>query len=203
MRIRIIIAAVAAPLALGGVLLATAGQASAAVTTPVAAVLTASVKQQVNVTTHRTGVYDTTYGQFAGTYTDNTYAGGPVWAHDDMEAIYTAAFDHTDPATGYGVWNVHVAEHGTFTSVADPRDGSKQMIGVGPVDGTIDYQVTSPNPPSGKNLPPQSPFHGPNGDMTTGALLTQLFGGKNVTIAGGDDWSFHYVLPDGSIYTQP
>src|ERR1700745_3984543 len=81
MRIRTILAAAAAPAALAGVLLGTAGQASAA-TVPAAPTVAAvhATAQAPNVViahTHRSGVPDTT--DHAGPGTKDT-PNGPQWA---------------------------------------------------------------------------------------------------------------------------
>ena len=90
-KLTIILAAAAAPAALAGILLGTAGQASAA-TVPAAASVaavhtTAQAPRVVIAHTHRSGVPDTTDHAGPGT-TDSP--NGPQWATDDLAASITA-----------------------------------------------------------------------------------------------------------------
>lgn len=166
----IILAATAAPAALAGVLLGTAGQASAATapvaTAPVAAVhTTAQAPKVVIAHTHRSGVPDTT--DHAGTGTTDS-PNGPQWATDDLTATIT-----TTPVAGQpGTWNVRVTEIGTYKAQADPRTG-QPMTGTGPMAGWIDYQVTSTGTPAARNLPAKSA-----GTLHTSDLINELFGGS-------------------------
>jgi len=191
-KLTIILAATAAPAALAGILLGTAGQASAA-TVPAAASgaaahSTAQAPKVVIAHTHRSGVPDTTDHGVPGTMdTPN----GPQWATDDLAASITAT-----PVAGQpGVWNVRVTEIGTYKAQADPRTG-QPMTGSGPMAGWIDYQVTSAGTPAARNLPSQSA-----GTLHTGDLIAELFGGSAQITGGGSYW-FGYLLPHGQAYTQ-
>ena len=191
-KLTVILAAAAAPAALAGVLLGTAGQASAA-TVPaaasVAAVHAAAQAPKVVIAhTHRSGVPDTTDHAGPGT-TDSP--NGPQWATDNLAATFTAT-----PVAGQpGVWNVRVTEIGTYKAQADPRTG-QPMSGTGPMAGWINYQVTSTGTPAARNLPAQSA-----GTLHTGDLITELFGGSAQITGGGSYW-FGYLLPHGQTYTQ-
>jgi hypothetical protein len=191
-KLTVILAATAAPAALAGILLGTAGQASAA-TVPAAASVaaahtTAQAPKVVIAHTHRSGVPDTTDHAGPGT-TDSP--NGPQWATDDLAASITAT-----PVAGQpGVWNVRVTEIGTYKAQADPRTG-QPMTGTGPMAGWIDYQVTSAGTPAARNLPAQSA-----GTLHTGDLIAELFGGSAQITGGGSYW-FGYLLPHGQAYTQ-
>jgi hypothetical protein len=191
-KLTIILAATAAPAALAGILLGTAGQASAA-TVPAAASVaavhtTAQAPKVIIAHTHRSGVPDTTDHAGPGT-TDSP--NGPQWATDDLAATITAT-----PVAGQpGVWNVRVTEIGTYKAQADPRTG-QPMTGTGPMAGWIDYQVTSAGTPAARNLPSQSA-----GTLHTGDLIAELFGGSAQITGGGSYW-FGYLLPHGQAYTQ-
>ena len=191
-KLTIILAAAAAPAALAGVLLGTAGQASAA-TAPAAATVaavhaTAQAPKVVIAHTYRTGVPDTTSVAGPGTIDSPN---GPQWATDNLAATITAT-----PVAGQpGVWSVRVTEIGTYKAQADPRTG-QPMTGTGPMAGWIDYQVTSTGTPAARNLPAQSA-----GTLHTGDLIAELFGG-NAQITGGGSYWFGYLLPHGQTYTQ-
>jgi hypothetical protein len=192
-KLTIILAATAAPAALAGILLGTAGQASAA-TVPAAATVaavhtTAQAPKVVIAHTHRSGVPDTT--DHAGPGTNDT-PNGPQWATDNLAATITAT-----PVAGQpGVWNVRVTEIGTYKAQADPRTG-QPMTETGPMAGWINYQVTSTGgTPAARNLPAQSA-----GTLHTSDLIAELFGG-NATITGGGSYWFGYLLPHGQTYTQ-
>ena len=148
MRIRIIpvLAAATAPAALAGLLLGTAGQASAAVTQgPAAAVLTANVQHTYTGQISQTGVPDTTFGGNAGPATVSSDY-GPVWAWDDITRNITVT-----PA-GSGLWTVTFVENGTYNAFADPNNGST-WTNTGNMHGTVSYTVTSATPPTMGNLP--------------------------------------------------
>lgn len=191
-KLTVILAAAAAPAALAGVLLGTAGQASAA-TAPAAVTVaavhaTAPAPKVVIAHTHRSGVPDTTDHAGPGT-TDSP--NGPQWATDDLASTFTAT-----PVTGQpDVWNVRVTEIGTYKAQADPRTG-QSMSGTGPMAGWINYQVTSTGTPAARNLPAQSA-----GTLHTGDLIAELFGGSAQITGGGNYW-FGYLLPHGQAYTQ-
>jgi hypothetical protein len=189
MKITRIIAATAAPLALGGVLLATAGQASAAAAP---AVLTASVQQQspkaVTAHTYRAGVVDTTSQD--GNATVNT-PGGPQWATDNLAVTYTVT-----PVAGHpGTWNVRADSIGTFSALASPVTGNA-WTGHGIITGWADYTVTSTGTASARSLPVTEP-----GSVSTPQILAQLFGDPSAQVAGGHYW-FAYYPVQGHLYTQ-
>ena len=148
MRIRIIpvLAAAAAPAALAGVLLGTAGQASAAVTPgPAAAVLTANTQHTYTGKVSETGVPDTTFGGNTGNATEYSDY-GPVWASDDITRNITVT-----PA-GQNLWTVTFVENGTYHAFADPNNGTA-WTNTGNMHGTVSYTVTSATPPTMGNLP--------------------------------------------------
>ena len=148
MRIRIIpvLAAAAAPAALAGVLLGTAGQASAAVTPgPAAAVLTANTQHTYTGKVSETGVPDTTFGGNTGNATEYSDY-GPVWASDDITRNITVT-----PA-GQNLWTVTFVENGTYHAFADPNNGTA-WTNTGNLHGTVSYTVTSATPPAMGNLP--------------------------------------------------
>ena len=152
MRIRIIpiLAAAAAPATLAGVLLSTAGQASAAVTQgPAAAVLTANVQQTYTGKVSQTGVPDTTFGSNAGSATVSSDY-GPVWASDDITRNITVT-----PA-GPGLWTVTFVENGTYHAFADPNTGLA-WTNTGNMHGTVSYTVASATPPNMGKLPASLP----------------------------------------------
>jgi hypothetical protein len=197
MRIRTIVAAAAAPAALVGVLLGTAGQASAA-TTAAPAVLTASVQHAphaITAVTYRTGVEDTTTAQTANL--DPVY--GYVWAHDYMAFTVTAA-----PVTGSpGTWDITIHENGVYAATANPITG-RPWNHTGAFGGWLTYQVTTAGTPSPRNLPAVEP-----GTAHTSDILTQLFGGAALTRTGSasdGQYSFTYYGVQGApggVYTQP
>jgi hypothetical protein len=180
MRIRTILAAAAAPAALGAVLLGTAGQASAATATP--AVLAASVAQAphaVTAATYRSGVEDTTVAQTS--YQDPAY--GYVWAHDYIKFAVTAT-----PVAGQpGTWNVAIHEDGVYHAFANPVTGAP-WTHVGMFGGRINYQVTTTGTPSPRNLPAVEP-----GTVHTGDILAQLFGAPVTTISASDSFTYHGI----------
>ena len=185
MRIRAIIAAAAAPLALGGILLATASQASAA-----------SVQQgAVSAVTHLNNHPDTT--SVSGTATKDS-PGGPVWAYDNIAEKFTVA-----AGSASGTYLVTISFTGSFHGFADPRTASEgssdpggPLVSDGSVKGTISYEVSSVTPPDPSALPGQSPS-----DATLGSLIKQLFGG-NGTVTGGGAYTFTYHKVAGTDYTQ-
>ena len=203
-KITTILAAAAAPAALAGVLLGTAGQASAAVTQgPAAAVLTANVQQTYTGKVSQTGVPDTTFGGNAGPateYSDN----GPVWASDDITRNITVT-----PA-GPGLWTVTFVENGTYHAFADPNSGSA-WTNTGNMHGTVSYTVASTTPPNMSNLPSASMpgMLDQNGSQVTpsaggtlaglpihghGYIIGLLFpGNANYQGVSGGPWSYHYT----------
>jgi hypothetical protein len=202
MRIRTILAAVAAPAALAGVLLGTAGQASAAVAQPTQAALTTSVKQLTySANAHQHDVADTTFGNVAdlpGSVTQPS-DGGPIWAHDNLERKLTATDAGVEQNTGRHIYDVLVSSQGSYSAFASPIDG-KPFNGNGPVSGWVKFTVYSATPPSGANLPAQL---GP--DDHSSSLVQKWFGAAG-TVTGGDQYHFEYKgIPGapGGVYVQP
>lgn len=214
MRIRIIpvLAAAAGPAALAGVLLGTAGQASAAVTqSSAAAVLTASVQHTYTGQVSQTGVPDTTFSSNAGPATVSS-AYGPVWASDDITRNITVT-----PA-GQGLWTVTFVENGTYHAFADPNTG-QPWNNTGNMHGTVSYTVASATPPAMANLPASLPgmvnqnsnqqvVPGTGSNLAGltayghGYIISQLFP-SNTGVTGGP-YSFHYTqIPDvPGVYQQ-
>jgi hypothetical protein len=201
MRTRTILAAATAPAALAAILLSTAGQASAAVTAPTAAVM-AQVSQTKTYTARitQTGVPDTTFSSNAGDATA-TSDYGPVWAQDDIARNITIS-----PA-GPGLWTVTFVENGTYHAFADPNNGNS-WTNVGNMHGTISYTVASTNAPAVEKLPASlpglvDPSSGqpvtvtPSQDLTRdtalghGYILSQLF--PNSTNVTSGPYSFQYT----------
>ena len=204
MRIRIIpvLAAAAAPAALAGVLLGTAGQASAAVAqSPAAAVLTASVQKTYTGKVSQTGVPDTTFGGNAGPATEYSDY-GPVWASDDITRNITVT-----PA-GQNLWTVTFVENGTYHAFADPNNGTA-WTNTGNLHGAVSYTVTSATPPAMGNLPaslqgvvdqngPVVPSTGSTGSTLAGlavhghGYIIGLLFGADASVTSGP-YSYHYT----------
>jgi len=191
MRIRIIpvLAAAAAPAALAGVLLSTAGQAGAAVMQgPAAAVLTASVQQTYTGKVSQTGVPDTTsVGGGATVNNDSSLFGpiGPVWARDNITRNVQVS-----PA-GPGQWTVSFVENGTYSAFADPNTAAA-WTNKGNMHGTISYTVQSGQAP---NMAALAQADGSAVDGTTvhghGYIINLLFPGAPVI--GYGPYSYHYT----------
>ena len=168
MRIRTILAAAAAPLALGTVLLA--GTAASAATQPVTYTANA----------HEAGTPDTT--DVAGNATIAT-SDGPVWAYDHLERKLTAV------SNGDGTWAVTIASQGSFAAFANPLDGNAAAFG-GAVRGYVNYTVTSDHAPG--RLPAQLPSAEHSGDV-----VAQWFGVPAPAVSGavvsGLNYSFSYT----------
>ena len=211
MRIRIL-AAAAAPAALAGVLLGTAGQASAAVTAPTAAV-TAQVGQTKTYTAKitQTGVPDTTFSNNAGDATVNS-GYGPVWAQDDIARNITIS-----PA-GPGLWTVTFVENGTYHAFADPNTGNS-WTNVGNMHGTISYTVASTDAPTVGNLPASLPglvdlsgqpvtvtplTHDLTGDTARGHgyILSVLFPNSTNITSGPYNFQYTQVQNVPGVYKQ-
>jgi len=204
MRIRIIpvLAAAAAPAALAGVLLGTAGQASAAVTPgPAAAVLTANTQHTYTGKVSETGVPDTTFGGNTGNATEYSDY-GPVWASDDITRNITVT-----PA-GQNLWTVTFVENGTYHAFADPNNGTA-WTNTGNLHGTVSYTVTSATPPAMGNLPaslqgvvdqngPVVPSTGSTGSTLAGlavhghGYIIGLLFGADASVTSGP-YSYHYT----------
>jgi hypothetical protein len=173
MRIRTILAAAAAPAALAAALLGTTGAASASV-------------KPVTVTwhTHQQGVLDTT--NVTGNATDGSYAGGPVWAHDNMERTVTAV----QGAPGSTLWHVTVNSTGSFDGFANPIDGNAPADGghlTGSVKGTIEFDVTSAVGPS---VPAPNSID-TNGQHST-SLALDLFSNDRAAAVSAGPYDFRY-----------
>lgn len=197
MRIRTILAAAAAPAALAGILLGTAGQASAAVTAPQASI-SAQANQTQTAKVSQTGVPDTTSGVNTGT----DYGFGPVWASDNITRNIQVSPSVSTP----GAWDVKFVENGQYNAFADPNTGLP-WPNVGQMHGTITYTVTSSNAPDLSRLPASLPGAvDANGKQITpgqavanlpvavhghGYMLGLIFGGDYSVLSG--PYSYHYT----------
>jgi hypothetical protein len=184
MRIRTILKAAAVPAIIAGGLLATsAGSAAHAATLPANANST-----QITFTTHDTNVADTTWGSALGVhnYQDPTY--GPVWAYDNLERVVKIT------QTGDQSYTVELNAHGSYSAIADPRDGNNLLNNPnGPVDGVTTYYVTSISGPAAKGALPKH-LNGAH----TGDIMNMLF--KDYTL-NSQTWHWTYVV-DGQTYHQ-
>jgi hypothetical protein len=162
-----------------GATLATSASASTAATM-------ASVQRTVTATTYSPNHYDTTSVQ-----TGLNVANGPLWAYDNLHETFTAV-----PGTTAGQWSVTISVKGTFDGFASPTVANTPEVNRGIVNGTISYDVTSPNKPSQAQLPRVEPSY-----TGLGAALSQFFGGSE-TVTGGGSYLFTYSDVDGVVYTQ-
>jgi hypothetical protein len=187
MRFRTIIAAVAAPLALGGVLLTST--AASAATGP---------QQYV---THAQMHPDTTsYPTSSGIVNwDNS----PVWAWDNVTLKFTPT--PISPALPDGDnWLVKVEVVGSFQGFADPNSGA-DLISTGDIHGTISYTLHSDGVPQA--LPAQQPqgvvdySQSPamvinstslSPGAPAGSMLQQLFTQPVSSVEGGGVYDFSY-----------
>jgi hypothetical protein len=177
MKLTRIIAAAAAPLALGAVLLLSTTAASAT-TTPGA----------VHAVTHSSAHSDTTSGPVVGALKDSP--NGPVWAVDNLTEQFTVVPVSLPDGANY---QVTISVTGSFKGFADPgANGTttgnygQALTSSGPVKGTIEYDVYSTTPPNPASLlPNQTP------DTGLGAALSQLFDGQS-TIVGWGPYTFSY-----------
>jgi hypothetical protein len=205
MRIRTILAAAAAPLAIGGVLL-TATAASAA-TGP------------SQFTTHMSQNPDTTsFTSPVANPVTLSSAQGPVWSFDNLTVKLTPVYQATLKADGAN-YVVNVDVTGSFHGFADPLTGAP-LTSDGSVKGTISYDVFSPQGPNGANLPAQegawtvnlNPAPGQNqvsGGQGLGDAITQLMGPGSSIVGGGNVYNFSYqngnytqVQPANGTYVQ-
>jgi hypothetical protein len=181
MRIRTILAAAAAPLALGAILL-TAGQASAA-----------TVPGTVSANTHLNQNPDTTTASGGATIAENY---GSVWAFDNLTMKFTAV-----PVTGTSDganYFVTIDFTGSYHGFADPTTGLASTSD-GSVKGTIEYDVASNGlVPSAANLASQYAPNLATGTPALTDLVNDLFGGTVQTVGGGA-YSFSY---QNGNYTQ-
>jgi hypothetical protein len=173
MRIRTFLAAAAAPLALGAILLGTAGRASAATVTP--APQHAYVQVQNDPDSNVTGTN---------------------WANDNISRFFTVR--QTTP----GVYDVQTSDYGVWNAIpgaAAPLDATGQThMGSehGWFTGGADFTVSSPNGGASQaNLLRAlgGHFTVSNGASTT-ALVQDLFpAGATVTSAFNTwSWTYHY-----------
>ena len=114
---------------------------------------------------------------------------GPTWATDNLSFRFSVT-----PETSPGNYSVKIYAHGSFQAFADPTNGACATFN-GSVDGSIQYDVSSPNAPNPSLLPAQSP------STSQGAMLSTLFGGS-AAIVGGGHYSYTYNRVDGGKYTQ-
>jgi hypothetical protein len=140
----------------------------------------------VTATTHSSNHPDTTNNSGPGTTPSDN---GPVWAHDNLSLQLSAVPD------GQNSYQVTVIAHGSFAANADPYSG-EIYTGNGSVTGTLSYEVSSPIPPSAKNLPAQEP-----GSAHMGTIVNDFFG-ENATNVAMNSYSFSYTPIDGGTYTQ-
>lgn len=130
--------------------------------------------------------------------------GGPVWAFDNTATKITAT--PISPIASDGAnWSVVITETGQFQGFADPRTGAA-LTSTGSVKGTIQYDVSSDSQPDAANLPAQEPGvatqdqAGIDGGYThLSGMISQLFGGHETVVGGGDVYSFSY---QNGNYTQ-
>jgi hypothetical protein len=107
---------------------------------------------------------------------------------------------------------VNVDVVGSFHGFPDPNgpNAGAALISNGPVQGTISYDVYSPQTPNGANLPPQegawtvNPNPGPGQYQVSGGqglsdAITQLFGPGSYIAGGGNIYNFSY---QNGNYTQ-
>jgi hypothetical protein len=186
MKLTTILAATAAPLALGAVLLGTAGQASAAT------VKTVTANTHLNDHPDTTGLYNV-----GAIGTDN------VWAHDNATEKFTIV------QTGDNAYSVTMDYVGSFHGFADPRTaadgGDPANLGAaldsnGSVKGTIAYDVTvAPGQlPDPSALPGQSPS-----DAHIGDNINKLFDGNVTSISQAPSgYLFTYHTVAGADYIQ-
>jgi hypothetical protein len=189
MKIRTIIAAVAAPLALGGVLL-TSTAASAAGPQQ----FVTHINQHPDTTSFLSGY------PAAGNDASVPYPGyGSVWAFDNVTAKLTPVPVAPSAANGFANWQVFYDTTGSFHGFADPTMGNP-LVSDGSVKGSISYYVSAPQgvAPSGAYLPSQEP----GGSVQNGVVVntfhlsdvaTQLWApGTATVVGGGNDWIDNY-----------
>jgi len=191
MKSRSIIAAAAAPLALGAILLGTAAQASAAT----------AAQGTVSAVTHLNNHPDTTGFGDVGVI-------GPdcVWAYDNITEKFAVTRGQL-PDT----YLVTIDFTGSFHGFANPRTAAEtadagltgtpgaSLVSDGSVKGTIAYDVTVTQGqlPDAANLPGQSPS-----DARLGDLINQLFDGNVTNIGQHGTYLFTYHKVAGVDYTQ-
>jgi hypothetical protein len=137
----------------------------------------------VTAVTHASDHPDTTDTSGPGC---GTSSNGPTWALDNLSRHFAV----TD--NGAGSYTVVITDHGSFAGFADPAN-CQPLTSNGPIYGTITVYVNSPNGPDPASLPAQEP-----GDVSTSAMVQQLFDGKATSITGGD---YYYSYQNGN-YVQ-
>ena len=115
---------------------------------------------------------------------------GPVWALDNLSVQLAAA-----PESGPGNYSVTITTHGSFAALANPITGAAYS-GNGSVDGTIQFDVLSPNRPDPANVPAQQPQATISNGVASGSsslsdMIRQFFDG-NASIVGGGGYTFTY-----------
>jgi hypothetical protein len=102
-----------------------------------------------------------------------TSANGPVWAYDNIARQFTAV-----PGSG-DHYTVTITDDGSFAAFADPISGLP-FAAHGSIRGTYSLDVQSTLPPLASALPPTD-----DGDVSTPAMIMQLFQGGVTSIVGG------------------
>lgn len=115
---------------------------------------------------------------------------GPVWAYDNLSFKVTAT-----PEAAPNTWSVVINANGSFQAFADPNTGACVSTN-GSVDGSLQYDVTSPNQPDPKNVPSQE-----DPSTSQGQIVSQLFDGA-YAIVGGGHYDYVYNRIDGVKYEQ-
>jgi hypothetical protein len=141
MRIRTILAAAVAPLAVGGVLLTTT--AASAATGP---------QQYVTHFNQHPDTADSALLQNQGATLSSV--DGPVWAFDNTTVKLTVTPESLPNGDN---WHVDVATTGSFHGFADPTTGAA-LVSDGSTKGQTSFDVNSPTGPDGANLPAQQPL---------------------------------------------
>jgi hypothetical protein len=173
---KLVLAALAAAALAAPVLSAAASSASSAA--PVAATLMAQTSYKA--VTHSADHPDTT------NYC-TPVAPDCVWAYDNLSMQLTATDNHD------GTWTVTVTDHGSFQGFIDPLSPTNaSLTSNGPIDGTYQLTVNSPNAPVNANLPSQMDGVG------TGTIVATWFGVSPSAVTGG---SYNFSYQNGN-YTQ-
>jgi hypothetical protein len=159
---------------------------SAAVALPMAAHASTTSNSTVKAVTSTIDHPDTTSVSGPGTLSTPN---GPQWAYDRLNLTFNGL---RDSAT---TWSVTINARGLYEAIADPNTGAIYE-GYGNVSGWLNYEVSSPNMPSAKNLPA---VEAPN--VSQSDMVTQLFGG-NATIIGGGHYNYNYTGLPGGTYNQ-
>ena len=153
---------------------------------PLAAHASTNPNNSVKAVTVSSDRADTTSVSGPGTISS---ANGPQWAYDKLTMTLSGVKDSAN------TWSVTVSDKGLYEAIANPRDGSIYE-GYGNVSGWINYEVQATNAPKASNLPATE-----DPSVTTGQIVTNLFGG-DATIIGGGHYSFTYTGLPGGTYTQ-